>query len=205
MIIELIWGTGRRRIWLAKLQLPTAKGGLGIPDMKAYCYAGQLQWLAFWLAGRNLHEIGMALVDRNKGTLHRLLLPKATLPPSTPPLLQLAITYWRSAIRYTNTKTPYGPNIPLLGIPIRTGILTARKLQAWADSGVTQLGDFFADGVLMPHNAFVQAHNIPPSSFLLHAQISQYIRGTWTPDSTEPPTNALLTMQYLMGAGAHLV
>lgn len=143
--------------------------------------------------------------DRNNGTIHRLLLPKAVLPPSTPPLLKLAITYWRSAIRYTNAKMPYAPTVPLLGIPLPTGRLTARKLQTWTEAGITQVSDFFADGVLMPHNIFIQTHNIAPSTFLLHAQTSHYIRETWAQDDTEPPTNTLLTMQYLMGDGAHLV
>lgn len=204
-MIELIWGTGRRRIGLTKLQLRTAKGGLGVPDIKAYCYASQLQWLAFWLAGRNLQELDLTPADRNKGILHRLLLPKAIIPPTTPPLLKLAISYWRSATRYTKAKPPYAPNIPLLGIPTRAGVLTVRKLQTWSDTGVTQLGDFFADGVLMPHNNFRRMHDTPPALFILHAQISQYIHETWTPDGTELPTNALITMQYLMGTGAHLV
>lgn len=43
MLTELIWGRDRRRVGLAKLQLSIDRGGLGVPDFQAYCYASQLQ------------------------------------------------------------------------------------------------------------------------------------------------------------------
>lgn len=104
--------------------------GDGVTDLRAYCYASQLQWLAYWLAGRNLYELDMSLQARDKGIIHRLLLPQALLSTSTLHLLKLAITYWRSAVRYTGQTTPYAPTVPLLGIPTRSDLTSNHALQA---------------------------------------------------------------------------
>lgn len=204
LLTDLIWGSGRCRISLAKLMLGPTQGGMGVPDLRAYCYAAQLQWLAFWLVGRNLHELNMTPRDRDKGNIYRLLLPRASLAPSTPPLLKLAITYWKAAQKYTSKTTPYAPTIPLLGIPTRLGPITVTTITSWTESGITTLGDFFADGMLLTHDTFTRVHGTPTTLFLLNAHISNYICTTWSNDGSEPPTNALLTMQYLMGNGAHL-
>lgn len=43
LLVELIWATGHKRLSLQKLQLDAHKGGLGVPDFKAYYLASQLQ------------------------------------------------------------------------------------------------------------------------------------------------------------------
>lgn len=101
LLVTLIWGTGRRHISLQKLQLTSQEGGLGAPDFKAYYYSGQLQWLSYWTAGRNLQEIGYTPADINRGELHTLLLPKAVNPRRSPPLLQTALRCWKKALTYT--------------------------------------------------------------------------------------------------------
>lgn len=68
ILIELIWGSGRRRIGLRKLQLSTNNGGLGAPDFQAYCHACQLQWLTYWIVGKNLHEIDPTIMGTRQIT-----------------------------------------------------------------------------------------------------------------------------------------
>mgnify|MGYP002805142140 CR=1 FL=1 len=42
LLTELIWGKGRRRVALEKLQLPANEGGMGVPNFSQYYAAAQL-------------------------------------------------------------------------------------------------------------------------------------------------------------------
>lgn len=201
LLTELIWGTGRRLIGLSKLPLTLHHRGLGAPDFKAYCYASQLQWLAYWIVGKNLQELAMTQTSWENGTLHKLLLPGVRAPPNPTHLLKIALGYWKKAIRYNKRLPEYAPNIPLLGIPLQTGVLTTRRLGSWEEEGVRSVDDFFVDGELLTHEEFIRVHGVPQTLFLLHAQISWYIRSTWSPMGNEPSMHRLINMQYLMGNG----
>lgn len=141
ILVGLIWRMGRRRVSLQKLQLESHKGGLGVPDFRAYYYACQLQWLSFWTAGKNLQEIGNTSRDLDRGTLHSLILPQAKIPLEGPPLLKTALQCWKKALLYTSAVTPYSTNIPLLGIFPPPGVgsqglgSTPGQRQVWRMSG----------------------------------------------------------------------
>lgn len=173
LLIELIWGSGRRRVGLAKLQLTPKCGGMGAPDFQAYCYASQLVWLAYWIAGKNLQELAMTQTAWENGHLHKLLLPGANTPTPPTHLLKIALGYWKKATRYTRGLPAYAPNIPLLGIPLQSGVVSTRRLGVWSEEGVRTVGDFFVDGILLNHEEFARVHGTPQTFFLLHAQISR--------------------------------
>lgn len=204
LLIELIWGSGRRRVGLAKLQLTPKCGGMGAPDFQAYCYASQLVWLAYWIAGKNLQELAMTQTAWENGHLHKLLLPGANTPTPPTHLLKIALGYWKKATRYTRGLPAYAPNIPLLGIPLQSGVVSTRRLGVWSEEGVRTVGDFFVDGILLNHEEFARVHGTPQTFFLLHAQISRYIRSVWSPTGNEPTTHNLINMQYLMGNRSHI-
>ena len=44
-LVELIWGSVRRRLSLQKLKLPITRGDVAATDFKLYYLASQLQWL----------------------------------------------------------------------------------------------------------------------------------------------------------------
>lgn len=137
LLVELIWGKGRRRISLQKLQLESNHGGLGVPDFKAYYYACQLEWLLFWTAEKNPQEIWFTQREiapyialrplRVSSMLYKCydwLHSQGQNPYNKPPLLRTALQCWKKALAYTSTVTPYSANIPLLGIPTPQGGLT---------------------------------------------------------------------------------
>lgn len=205
LLTTLIWGNQRKRISLSKLQLETHRGGLGAPDFKAYYYSGQFQWLSFWLAGRNLQEIGYTSTQLHQGTLHRLLLPGKNPKVTGPPLLQLAIRCWKGALTYTKSAVPYAPNIPLLGISTPQGRMTRTRLQLWEEKGITEVGTFFQDGMLMDHETFRQFTDAPARLYMTHAAVSRFIKQAWAPQRAEPTQHALVHLIYYMGNGKHLV
>lgn len=139
-----------------------------------------------------------------KGALHTMLLPGGKAPATKPPLLKVAMSYWKKTLHYTQELPYYAPNILLLGIPLYSGIVTSKSIMAWEGAGITTVGMFFTDGTLMTHDAFVRVYGVPNTLFLLHANISCYIRITWAQDGTEPLTHELLNMQYMMGKGNHM-
>lgn len=57
----------------------------------------------------------------------------------------------------------------------------------------------------MNHDTFVNERGVPNGLFLLHANITHYIKATWSINGDESPTHELVHMQYLMGNGGHLV
>lgn len=57
------------------------------------------------------------------------------------------------------------------------------------DEGVHSVGDFFVDGELITHDAFVRVHGVPQTLFLTYAQITRYIRTAWDPSGQEPLTH----------------
>lgn len=205
LLITLIWGAGRRRISLQKLQLPPTEGGLGAPDFKAYYLSAQIQWLSYWTASSNRHEIGFTSTHINRGDLHTLLLPKARIPMDGAPLLLIALRCWKSAIKYTRKCLPYAGNIPLIGIPTPDGRLTTARLNAWHEAGVDRVGSFFEEGTLLTHDQFIQTTGAPTRLYLLHAMVTHYIKRTWAPVRAEPPQHDLVYSLYYMGTGAHLV
>ncbi|KAJ1142323.1 hypothetical protein NDU88_008649 [Pleurodeles waltl] len=115
---------GRRRISLVKLQMTAEQGGMGAPDFKAYFIAGQLQRMAYWLAGRNLHEIELTQSIIDRGRLHCLICPGFRTPEGLPLLLRVALQYWTLTLRYNTDTIPYASNIPLLELPTNVGILS---------------------------------------------------------------------------------
>ena len=59
---ELIWHGTRCRIALAKLYLTTDRRGLAVSNFEYYYLASQMQWIARWMARRQL--IDTAMLDR---------------------------------------------------------------------------------------------------------------------------------------------
>lgn len=198
-------GTGRRRISIQKLQLTPLEGGLGAPDFKAYYLSAQLQWLSYWAAGRNLQEIGYTSANITRGELHTLILPKAVIPENSPSLLRTALRCWKKALIYTCGTVPYSKNIPLIGIPTPNRTITKARIREWEETGIDEIGLFFADGTLMEHALFTQTTEAPAHLYLLHAMVAHYIKSTWAPHCTEPPQHELVHLLYYMGNGAHLV
>ena len=86
LLLDLIWGNGRKRVALTTLELPTAQGGLGTPTFRAYYFAGKLQSVIYSLAGHHLTETGLIRDQIRKGELKRILIAK-DLTLSDPTLL----------------------------------------------------------------------------------------------------------------------
>lgn len=176
ILIDLIWGKGRRLLSLKKLQINTREGGLGAPDFRAYYYACQVQWLSYWTEGRNLQEIDYSIRHIEQGTLHTLLLPHSKLPPGLPYLLRTALHCWGKALRYTSRSGRYADNIPLVGIPLAFGRLTQRALEPWTDAGVESIGALFSDGTLLEHDTFKRITGAPTTLYVTHAALLHYIK-----------------------------
>lgn len=129
-----------------------------------------------------------------RGVLHTLLLPNTRVPPDTPLLLRVALLYWKQALTYTKNKTPYAPNIPILGLKMPTGPVSTRRISAWTAARVDTVGMLFLDNTLMNYDTFVNERGVPRTMFILHANIVRYIKTTWAPNGTEPQTHALVHM-----------
>lgn len=53
---EFIWNEYHCRVALAKLFLPTDKGGIAVPNMNQYYLASKLQWVAKWMTVLQLSD-----------------------------------------------------------------------------------------------------------------------------------------------------
>ena len=131
MFLDLIWNTGRRRVALTVLRLPTSQGGLGAPDFKAYYFAGQLQWVAYWLAGRHYAETGLSRGPIRSGELNRLLLSKDLQNWDCPLLMGTARAN------------------PICGLPTKTDAIRLKDLTTWVDTNITTVGDLLDNGELL--------------------------------------------------------
>ena len=153
---------------LSTLQLPTSAGGFGAPNFRAYYYAGQLQWVTYWLAGRHLDETGLTPVQLNKGELNRLLLEKSLPNGGLPLLMRTARTTLNRCLSYTRETLPYAPVIPLLGLPVPTGVLGHRELEPWGESGIVTVGDLFSGAELLDFSALMEQCDLHPLQFLTY-------------------------------------
>lgn len=115
LLRSLIWGSGRRRIALSKLQLPTTKGGMGAPSFESYFLAAQLQWVSYWTANRHWEETRTPQGRIPTPEIARLLLPG--VKPKRTYSLQVCTAQrcMRKVHRMSPVTPPYSPKLPLVG------------------------------------------------------------------------------------------
>lgn len=113
MMLDFIWGAGRRRVALNTLIRQREEGGMGAPDLEWYYLAAQLQWLTQAVArefrgpegplGRIIPRHILSFIT----FCQRLRLSHLTIEERT---LQLC---WNRSCRRVGTSKPYAPEIPL--------------------------------------------------------------------------------------------
>ena len=136
LLLELIWGSGRRRVALDKLRLPTSEGGLGAPNFEWYYLAAQLQWLCRWLDGRCLEETASLSRAWSVQKVLATFNPVIRSPSTSHCLIRTAYSCLWRMLRATKSTIPYAPSIPLCLLP---SLISAPEilhpLTTWANLG----------------------------------------------------------------------
>ena len=180
LLIELIWGTGRRRVSLGKLQLPPSEGGLGAPHFEGYYLAAQLQWLCRWLGGRQLEETASLSPPLTIDGALASFNPMNRSPTRSHCLVRTAyICFWRM-LRITRQHISYAPSMPLrvLRLSITTPE-TLHPLNAWEDKGLDHIGDLFEGGFLIPFADLQRDYELEGGHYLAYAKVKQLLSLHW--------------------------
>ena len=92
-----------------------------VPYFEFYFLADQLQWVAKWLAGCNIAEMGEVGALHHKGALSALMLGVRLIATHYPVLLAVALRCWRAVFKKTQWSPLYMLALPLVGLPTAGG------------------------------------------------------------------------------------
>lgn len=198
MVTAFILGTGRRRVALHTLTRPRAEGGLAVPDYETYYLAVQFQWLTQWIAEAIRGNAEHRDADRANSLLYRIILKLLINPTALSLELSTARKCWNRYLRRTSIKCPYATEIPLSMCKTLPHGGTWHRLEAWAEPGLTCLGDLYEENAMVPFNDLQTRFDIPGGDFLQFTALTAAVRKHWGHALTEPQTS--LACQYVVVA-----
>ena len=193
LLITFIWGTGRRRVALAKLQRTTERGGLAAPDMEGYYLAAQMQWCTRWVAESKEQERDKVMSRPSREILYRVLLRTQKNLPKGNEEFQVMARSWNRWLARSRTKIPYSPELPLGTLKYFAPKGPWRNLQNWKDLGVTKLGQLYRDREPLQYESLCEEYDLPNGDFLMHRAIIAAVRLYWSSGLSEPPAHNGLT------------
>ncbi|KAJ1136101.1 hypothetical protein NDU88_002519 [Pleurodeles waltl] len=191
ILLQLVWGEGRRRVALTTLHHPVAMGGLGAPNFELYSAAAQLQWILYWLHRPSSAETIWLKSRLQDSPILTWLLDKQNKSTCTNPLMLTAHSYWKKYVQGGSKAFPYSPLLPLEWLPGWTDAGSFSPI-TWLEAGINEVGDCFEEGKLMTFEAIQALTGINRGQFLAYHAICHAIRKTWASVDSEPDITATL-------------
>lgn len=173
-----IWSKRKPKLKMSKLQLPSHKGGLDVPNIRLYQLACQLRFVADWLK----NDPGSIWLDLEASQslcpLQNLLFvvnPKKLKFLYDSPIIRNTLKAWAQSRKLEGRFNLTSALTPIKNNPDFPPGTDDSGFNLWNSLGIVRLKDIFEDSSLLSFEQLSAKFNLPKHNFFRYLQLRDFI------------------------------
>ena len=179
LISKFIWRKKRARLKLTKLQLPTLKGGLALPNFLYYHMASQVRYIIDWIKNDpNSTFLDLEAYGCEPATISDLIFIKNAdaLPGLKDNLIvKNTLKTWKRLQKHFGITNHVSCLAPVARNPDFKHSCQDAGFGTWKDAGISTIQMLYKDSVLKSFQQIQSEFNLQHSQFFRYLQIRSYI------------------------------
>ena len=180
---DFIWNKRKPRLKVAKLQLPSSKGGLDLPNIRWYQLASHLRFIAEWVKEEPTSDLLSLEKSQTSGSLLGLLafkdLKSARSHCKNNPIICNTLKAWFITQKLEGRSGLTSSLIPIQGNPNFLPGMMDGGYSTWSFQGIKRMRDLFQGASMLSFAQLQEKYNLPRHDFYKYLQIRDFInRGT---------------------------
>lgn len=187
---SFIWGNGVPRIKRALLRRDRSVGGLGLPNLRNYYWAANIQKMSLWVQQPTLNWCEIEASSCTSTSLPALLTSKLPIQPTQytyNPIVIATLKIW-SQFRLTVGLTEASNHSLICNnhqfIPPSVDIV----FSAWQKLGLRSLNDLYTDDSFSSFATLCERFHLPPSHLFRYFQVRNFAKQN-NPDFPNTPSD----------------